>query len=197
MRYFVFLLLFVSCTVQPRQKVLFVGNSITFHGESPSIGWYGNWGMAATSQATDYVHILSRKLNADFHILPVSHWEWDFNDTTGFAQARDYNADILIFRLGENVSDTENYLDALNEMIIYFITAHTKQVIVTNNFWNDAVKDSIQQIIGQSYTFVDISSLDKDSANHAYGQYEHPGICAHPSDIGMANIAKLIYDKIK
>jgi len=197
MRYFIFLLLLVSCTSQPQQKVLFVGNSITFHGESPTIGWYGNWGMAASALQKDYVHIVAAKLKADFQILPISRWEWNYSDTTGFAEAKKYDADILIFRLGENVSDMEGYQDAFTDLISGFLTNNTKQVIVTNNFWNDALKDSIQREVAKDYTFVDISALDKDSANHAWGEYVLSGICQHPSDLGMLRIAELICDSIK
>ena len=39
-------------------SVLCVGNSILAHGPSESIGWSGNWGMAASSADKDYYHLL-------------------------------------------------------------------------------------------------------------------------------------------
>ena len=41
-------------------RVLFVGNSITRHGVKADIGWFNDWGMAATSKENDYVHITKK-----------------------------------------------------------------------------------------------------------------------------------------
>ena len=39
-------------------KLLTYGNSIQKHAPNASLGWEGNWGMAATSGDKDYVHRL-------------------------------------------------------------------------------------------------------------------------------------------
>ena len=31
------------------KRILFAGNSMTLHGYRPQIGWYGQWGMAASA----------------------------------------------------------------------------------------------------------------------------------------------------
>ena len=45
-------------------RVLFIGNSITKHEPKPEIGWYGCWGMAASAEERDYVHILMKKISS-------------------------------------------------------------------------------------------------------------------------------------
>jgi hypothetical protein len=44
-------------------RILFLGNSLTLHGPKPEIKWTGNWGMAASAQDKDYVHLLTAAIN--------------------------------------------------------------------------------------------------------------------------------------
>lgn len=50
-------------------KVLFLGNSITVHERAPQIGWDHNWGMAASREANDYVHLVLRGLGERYGAL--------------------------------------------------------------------------------------------------------------------------------
>lgn len=54
-------------------NLLFIGNSIMKHPPKPSDLWYGNWGMAASSEDKDYVHLLLSKITNRF-----SEPEWDY-----------------------------------------------------------------------------------------------------------------------
>ena len=47
-------------------SILFLGNSITMHAPEADLTpvWTGNWGMAASSQAHDYVHALAGEIDA-------------------------------------------------------------------------------------------------------------------------------------
>ena len=37
-------------------NVLILGNSVLAHQPAPDLGWYGDWGMAATAPENDFVH---------------------------------------------------------------------------------------------------------------------------------------------
>jgi hypothetical protein len=52
---------------------LFVmGNSITLHGPEPSVGWTGDWGMAAPSQPQDFSHLTASALNVPLYLTNLS-----------------------------------------------------------------------------------------------------------------------------
>ncbi|RZM14589.1 MAG: SGNH/GDSL hydrolase family protein, partial [Pedobacter sp.] len=63
-----------------KRTVLVLGNSMTIHAPSVELGWYGNWGMAASSKDKDYVHILETKLQMP--VVPVNISAWERNHTT-------------------------------------------------------------------------------------------------------------------
>ena len=102
-------------------KVLIIGNSITKHSPSPSNGWLGNWGMAATSAENDYVHILISRVN-EKHSDVEFKWEniyefekyfYDYSkfDTQTYKPLADYGADIIIATFGANIRNVTNEQD--------------------------------------------------------------------------------------
>ena len=94
------------------KRILFLGNSITLHETKLQIGWNANWGMAASSQEKDYVHIVLNALREryseiSYAIVNVGEWElnyWKEDVIEKFKLARDFKADIIIFRFGENIN---------------------------------------------------------------------------------------------
>lgn len=66
-------------------RVMLVGNSITLHGISEKIGWYGEWGMAASAKEKDYVHrlesaVLEKHPDTEFCVCQVASWERLYKD---------------------------------------------------------------------------------------------------------------------
>ena len=55
------------------RRILFLGNSITLHGPKADIGWTGNWGMAASAEDKDYVHLVSGALARHTGSTPRHH----------------------------------------------------------------------------------------------------------------------------
>ncbi len=192
-------------------KVLFVGNSITRHGPKPDIGWYGNWGMAASSKDKDYVHVLLSMLEKtcgapDYGIAHVSNWERNYQDGNKlleerYGEARDFAADIVIIRLGENMPkySAPACKPQLCDMIDFFASNSNCKVIITDNFWKNDAKDTMIREIAEEkgYTFCHIGDIEDDKATMALGQFEHKGVSVHPSDLGMKRIAERLFETIK
>jgi hypothetical protein len=191
------------------ENVLFIGNSITLHPPAPEIGWYGDWGMAASSKDKDYVHCIIEKLKeknipAEFIIRNMADYErtfWEY-DLKNLKEIRDFNADIIIMRIAENVNDDDavkkNFGEYYNELINYFNASGKAMVICTSGFWyNKNINEQIKKVAKlNNYIFVDITMLSSDEANMAKKEFAHEGVGAHPSDEGMKNIANIIFDSI-
>jgi hypothetical protein len=189
-------------------NIYFLGNSITLHGPSEDIGWYGNWGMAASSEENDYVHRLIGKINIEYKnyfrinygLKNIYNWERNFLVELDALEINDI--DLLIIRLGENVNEeyaiNNDYYEALDRLIKTYKFKRTK-IIITDNYWPSLYKDNIQKEVAfnNNYYFVQINDLHNNSENSAYGQFEHSGVAAHPSDAGMERIAERIFECIK
>lgn len=192
------------------KRILFVGNSITRHAPAPELGWYGDWGMAASSRDTDYVHHMIGQIKeynsqTEFMFRNIAEYErnfWDF-ELDKFKDIRDFNADIIIMRIAENVNDKEagerGFEKYYNELIKYFNVSGNATIFCTNSFWpNKNVNMQIKKAADQNnYVFVDISMLYYDEENMAKKEFENEGVGLHPSDKGMENIANIISGSIK
>lgn len=195
-----------------KKRILFVGNSITYHGPNAEIGWNGSWGMAASSEEKDYVHqtvsMLEEKYGTiGFAIAQAALWEIDIaKDTIAdlkkfYQPMLEFPADLVVIRLGENVPGTafeQCDVEKRMEEMVTFFAGDAKQVIVTDNFWRREQLDLYLEGIckRKGYTFCRISDLYEDKATMALGQYEHEGVALHPSDYGMKLIAERIVEKV-
>ena len=196
----------------PAAKVLFLGNSITLHGPLPSIGWSGNWGMAASAEEKDYVHLLTAHIARASGTKPktmvknIADFERQhatFDIATGLKTELDFNADIVILAIGENVPglDTDvaktNYAAAYNKLLAELKQHGTPSIFVRSCFWPDSAKDEImkQASVAAGVTFVDIAALGRDPSNAARAErkIEHAGVAGHPGDKGMQGIADALW----
>lgn len=196
---------FVKFTLKDdaKVKVLFVGNSITRHGIKEEIGWTRDCGMAASALQNDYVHLtvagLEKKYGAvSYCIAQAVAWEYAYNRDeevlAQFSAARDFDADIVILRIGENsdreLLEKEVYQPHFETMANFFFTPRAKK-IVTSLFWRyDPIDVPIYQAAQKyGWIYVPIWELGEKAENKALDEFWHDGVAKHPNDNGMRSIA--------
>lgn len=193
------------------KKVLFFGNSITRHEPAPHIGWNADWGMAASSKDKDFVHLIVEELDrvygkVDYCIAQGSKWEFSYTNGDAvleeiYSEARNFDADIIIIRIGENITVAKhlevNCKPYFDKAIQFLAKNENAKIIVTDLFWYTIYNDCIREIAEEhGYTFCHLTDLEEDESNMAIGLFEHNGVAHHPGDLGMRRIADRILAKI-
>lgn len=186
-------------------KIAFLGNSITRHGVAENLGWFGDWGMAASCRENDYVHRLVARFEetgkkVSFCIANLSDWERTRDMAlleSSYAQVKNFNADIVVVRLGENARLSEKleaFKPCYKQMVGYF--SGGAKVVLTDLFWEYEPFDKFVESLAaeKGYHFVQIHDLGNDEQMKAVGKFGHAGVAAHPGDKGMAVIAERIYN---
>jgi hypothetical protein len=201
---------------QSVNRILFLGNSITLHGPAPEIGWTGNWGMAASSEDKDYVHILYNRITQatagkpKIRVKNIANFErrlTDYNLQEELKQVLAFNADVIVIAVGENIaSPTTDEAKAQFESAFANLFAKLKKhgqptLFVRSQFWQDTQKDGLMKRACESAggVFIDISKLGSNAANFARAerQIEHAGVAGHPGDQGMVELANALWNAIK
>lgn len=189
-------------------KLAIVGNSITRHGRAEALGWYGDYGMAASCEENDYVHRLASKLEADGRrarlcVANLAEWERTRDMAlldTLYREVFAFRADIAIVRLGENAGLTENLerFKGCYSLLAARLKACGAKVILTDLFWAYAPFDAFVKEFAarQGYSFVQLHDLGSRSEMKALGKFPHAGVCMHPGDRGMAEIADRLYGAV-
>ena len=192
-------------------KVMFVGNSITLHGILPSIGWHGEWGMAASKEENDYVHLLMNKIsekqeNSSFCICQVASWESNYKEGKEkyslYESARAFDADIIVMRFVENCPgkdfDKEIFKKEMADLLDYLNPTGKAKFVMTTGFWHHPGDEAIIAYANEKgFPIALLGDLGEDDNMMAKGLFEHSGVAMHPGDLGMKNIADRIFEKLK
>lgn len=196
---------------EAKHRLLIVGNSITRHGPLAEIGWEKDWGMAASAPERDYVHLLTSRLFAGEELFVMvrqfAEWERDYVNEgipACYTEEREFGADEIIYRLGENVKPLQNdeeekrFADALDAFIRQ-INPKGGKVYFTTCFWkNERVDRAIRTVAeNMQMPVVDLNSLGEADEYMAIGLFEHQGVAHHPGDLGMERIADMIYNEMR
>ena len=197
-----------SGSSKKKKTVLILGNSLVRHAPSPGIGWYGDWGMAASVKDSDLVHLLIREIHqvdpsAVVNFKNIADFERDF-DTYSLSDLDSLkNPDVLIMKISENVNDQkavkDNFILWYDKLVKYLAPKDQTLKIIADGFWaKECVNSLIEKYaIQKGYHFIPLADLSKDSTNLAMGRFSHKGVAAHPSDKGMRMIEQRIWISIK
>ncbi|MFH1922762.1 MAG: beta-L-arabinofuranosidase domain-containing protein, partial [Planctomycetota bacterium] len=193
------------------RRILFLGNSITLHGPKADIGWTGNWGMAASSEDKDYVHLVTSALaqhtgsRPQIMVRNIADFERNYATYDVDSQMKDlfaFDPDLVVLAIGENVpalgsEDAKAQFKAgvMNILSIALAKRHPL-VVVRSCFWADAAKDEVLSQACQEADgiFVNAGPLGRDAANAARSErsFTHDGVAGHPGDKGMKALADAI-----
>jgi len=193
------------------KRVMFVGNSITLHGKKADIGWYGEWGMAASSKGNDYVHRLMSSIteessDAAFCICQVSAWERQYKNGKSvyglYENARYFDADIIVMRFVENCPqndfDKQIFKKEAFDLLQYLNPSNSAKVILSTGFWRHPADEGIVEIAQENdWPLVRLGDLGEKEEMKAIGLFEHPGVANHPGDLGMKEIANRFFEILK
>jgi alpha-galactosidase len=201
-------------------KILFLGNSITYHPPAPALGWSGNWGMAATAQRNDYVHQLALKIetrtggrlriaptitNPDGSIALGNANVVNIADifergyatyTASKLQAQiDGKPDIVVLQFGENIPmatfDPLAFKNSLQSLVTDLKQSGNPHIFVASYIFSpNAIIDDIKRQI-----------VAEDPTHRVFVDMSgfslepsHVGFLDHPSDKGMMFIADTLFN---
>lgn len=192
-------------------KILFLGNSITRHSPKPSIDWHGNWGMAATAEAKDYVHLITAGITQAQGTAPqilvnnIAQFEREhatYDIHKNLAEAAAFGASHIVIAIGENVpalttDEAKATFKTKMQALLKLLNGPQKPVIIVrSSFWANPAKDQILEETCREVggVFVDAGTLGKDESNYARAErpYKNAGVANHPGDKGMQAIADAI-----
>lgn len=199
-----------------------LGNSITCNEVSDL--WWGNWGMAASSEDKDYVHIVSQWLGGQ-SVKPVTTTVLDLKKWE-LAQQRDeirldyenyFNeyTDLITIQTGENITEFKETLGSDYQNLVAMLKekAPNAQILMLGEaLWPSEDIEAAKRSACEQYgvTFVEMGEFlnGYESVYKSYvgalvsgldgGTYTiaNEVVAAHPNDDGMACIAQQVINHI-
>jgi alpha-galactosidase len=194
----------------PSDKCIFVmGNSITHHLPDKKLGWFGDWGMAATTADDDFVSqfakLMSQKTGVSWKADVTSGGDLERNPAVyrlpEQTKKQAQQADIVIVELGDNFNESAtSSAAAFSEVYgqtLAAIRPTNGKLFCVSTWWATPSKNKIisEACRVAGGTYVDITGLQTIPANVAGNQQTiaNKGVAAHPSDKGMRAIAERIF----
>lgn len=201
---FIFFTTFTSYAAGVNIFAVFIGNSITRHGPAPTIGWTGNWGMAASAAEKDYVQQVAQQLAIksirSFNIYPLEAAPKGTRlQNSMLAMAR--QSQLLVIQLGDNVKQSNaSYFSSVYSKLLVDAKPAQGLLICLSTWYQNAAIDAIikQKCEHVGGIYVQIGDIHHNPYFTAINQdLKHAGVSSHPGNAGMAEIAKRISTTFK
>ena len=195
-----------------KTKVLVLGNSYTRHEPAiiytngQRVVWSGKWGMAASAQENDYVHLLrsyAKEKNdaVGFKIKTIYNLESNpanyRTELENLKEYRDFDADIVVLAIGTNMGteDVPYAKEAYSALIDYVNPTGDAEVICAMLLGvGDAVKYEMYKVANEKgCTWIDLT--DKNGGEYLATEiYGENGVGWHYGDNGMKMVADNIWN---
>lgn len=189
------------------KEIVIFGNSIRKKAPVKEMGWMGDWGMAATSEDKDYVHILYKKICDKLAKTQKPPPKLRFgnareSDFSKYNVREVENADVIIVQYGDNSygNSVETFQKPYEAMIRDFRKARGAILICVSN-WGGGTRSKMIETAAknQGVKFVPIYLLQRDPKNSAKseGHFTNNNVNWHPGDRGMKAIAEAIWEVLE
>ncbi len=179
------------------RTVIILGNSIVMYPPDPNIGWLGNWGLDASVQDNDFVHILIRNLQLKDNRIIVKYKniaDFEANAVSFPLSTVDTfrNADLIVMKIGENVNaaadpNYHQFISNYDKLLQYLDPSNKAVKLIVDGFWDHTLvnNDIRNYALSKQYPLISITDLSSVSKNK--------GLAGHPNDKCMRLIADRIW----
>ena len=192
--------------------LLCVGHSLTKHAPSLKIGWPNDWGMAASAEEKDYVHILWNKLKKVYGDMPLciakgAYFEREFPNADKiipryYKAARDFKPRFIVISIVDNVkpqmAKEHDFIKEYEKLVDYVNPDGKAKMIITTGWYplkslNRDLKEFAKR---RNITIVDLAPIYETEGSKATGLWEHKGVASHPGDKGMKMLADAYFQAL-
>ena len=185
-------------------RVLFLGNSFTYHRPRPEIGWNRSCGMAASCLDNDYVHRLMARIrtvhpdavNAIHSTSFLIERNLEDYHPQRFCESLAWKPDVVICFFGENVpkdrpEDVPAYGEAIQSLRSYLGADGHATFFWVGCFYQRPELDEQKKKAAEAFGDPYISLADLSNREDVHGDFNHP------NDFGMDLIAQRIWEAIR
>lgn len=175
-------------------RVLYIGDSLTFHSPAPKL-WTYYAGMAASDAEHDFVHLatahMQTKIKRPVEIF-YSHGGGKIGNMLAYLKVHpELKPDFIVLQGGENDPFDDAFHSNYEGLLQVFPAA--KRIVLSD--WANTTKRDYEKAAAAKLhlVFIDLTAIKAEPGTIGNaGPFNHPGVAWHPNDKGMQRIAEEI-----